>query len=484
MNAQSSVQTNRFVVSRNAIVIAIIALLTFLFALFIPAGLISTDTLTFVVVAACFSLAVCGALGGSQARWADPKRAFFSVTLLIWVFLMISEDIFVHLGTASSAAAGAFGAGAYQQVAAWVLSFLVLIFMTIRHPGYVKGLLSGQFKWISLFALVALISVPISVSPSYSLAWVFKMVLVIFLLRALESCLERREDAIRTFQFLLAGILAVAVGRFVAPFLAPGEAFRQGRLELIAGASGYGGLLLVLVLINWKFKKSPWLIAAAIFGVVMMLLAGGKAGILASVLAVIVFFLTIKGARQALAALLVLCFTLAIFIAFTPLGSYLQRYSQSGQASTLSGRLDLWRVIWPEILARPIFGHGYLTSRFLSVEVVGVFPEAGQTHNSFLEPLYNNGILGLVIIVILNVLIVRNLFVAMKNRSDSTIHYLAAGAFAIYVNLFVWGMFTATPFGGQPNSAFMTFLAVFVVSGFLRRWQLSLQPEQITSAQA
>jgi hypothetical protein len=86
------------------------------------------------------------------------------------------------------------------------------------------------------------------------------------------------------------------------------------------------------------------------------------------------------------------------------------------------------------------------------------------------------------LIVIMNVVIVRNLFAAMKNRSDKTVRFLAAGSFAIYANLFVWGMFTAGPFGGQPNSPFIVFLTIFIVSCFLKKSTTLLHSEVVHAA--
>jgi O-antigen ligase len=468
MNIHIPANAERLWTPRTIGLIGVVGIVTLLFIAIIPAALMSEDALTFIVVAAGFALAVSGTLGISQAKGFRSDRVFFAVILTIWIFLLLSEGIFVHIGSTSSAEAGGFGAGAYQQLAAWLLSFVALMLITLQHPRYVSQLFTGPFKWLSLFVLVTLISVPISVAPKYSLAWSLKLILVVLLLKAISSCLQSREDVIRVLRALLVGLLGVAVCRFATPFLQPGPAFKGGRLEMIASLSGYGGILLVLVMLNWKFKRNPLLFVVAVFAVVMMLLAGGKAGLLASVVALIVFFLSINRARHALAALLVLCFLFSIFVAFTPLGDYLQRYNQSGQATTLTGRVDLWKIIWPEIVARPIMGHGYQASRFLSAEVQGVFAEAGQTHNSLLEPLYNNGILGLLMIVMMNVVIVRNLFAAMKDHSDPVTHYLAAGSFAMYANLFVWGMFTAGPFGGQPNSPFIVFLTVFIISCFLK----------------
>jgi O-antigen ligase len=479
MSAQTPIHTGHFVKPRNALIVGAIALVTLGVAILIPSQLLSADSLVFFVVAACFSGAIGSALAISRARPLFPDRTFLLPALIIWVFVMISEGIFVHLGTTSAAVAGDFGAGAYQQAASWILAMLALLFITSRNPHYLLELFSGQFKWISFYALIALGSVAISVSPLYSLAWAFKLVLIVLLSRAIASSLKRIEDVILLLQVLLAGTLGVTAMRFLTPFMEPGPAFKGGRLELVAGLSGTAGLLVILAMINLKFKKNPWLVLIAVFGVVAMILAGGKAGIAASVLAVVAFFLLTQRLRYAVIALIVLAFILAVFVAVTPIGQYLKHYSQSGEATTLTGRTDLWAVVLPQIAAHPVIGHGYLASRFLSVEVEGVFPEAGQTHNSLLESLYNLGIPGALMIVIILCVIVRNLVFVLRHNSDSIARYIAAGALAMEVSMLVWGMFTATPFGGLPNAVFMIFLTIFVVSSFLRRME---PPDSVANA--
>ena len=94
---------------------------------------------------------------------------------------------------------------------------------------------------------------------------------------------------------------------------------------------------------------------------------------------------------------------------FTPLGASLEKYSESGNATTLTGRTNLWAAAWPQIKSHPIFGNGYRASRFLSDEVQGAFAEAGNMHILLEEVLYNNGLVGLIPILIINVLIVVNL---------------------------------------------------------------------------
>ena len=466
---QSSGLTNYFVNSRYAIVVGAIALGTSFVFLLLPDRLFSEDSLVFLVVAASFLVAICGALAISQTASGNANGLFFLPALVIWVFVMISDVIFHHQGTTAGAITGAFGAGVYQQVGSWILAMLVLLFITSRNPKYLFKMFSGQFKWVTLFALLVLASTPISVSPLHSLAWTFKLVLIVLLAGAVASCLQRREDIITLFQALLVGTLAVTFIRFVTPFMEAGPAFKSGRLEEVANLSGTAGLLVMLVLINLKFNKSPWLLLVGAFGLVAMILSGGKGGILGSVISVVAFFVLIRGIRYAVGAILALSFVFALLVSVTPYGEYLDRYGKSGGASTLTGRTELWGVVWPQILSHPILGHGYMASRFLSVEVKGVFTDASQTHNSLLEVLYNNGILGLLLVLAICIIVVRNFILARKHNPDPTVQYIAAAGLATCLNLFVWGMFSAAAYGGSPTSPFMILLALFIVSSFLRK---------------
>lgn len=88
-------------------------------------------------------------------------------------------------------------------------------------------------------------------------------------------------------------------------------------------------------------------------------------------------------------------------------------------------------------------------------------------HNSFLETLYNNGIAGLIPIVMINVLIAINLKNVILRPPNLQTRYYAAAAFALQVHLLIWGLVAVT-FGGAPDDRFMTFLALLVISMFLR----------------
>jgi len=88
-------------------------------------------------------------------------------------------------------------------------------------------------------------------------------------------------------------------------------------------------------------------------------------------------------------------------------------------------------------------------------------------HNGFLEALYNNGLIGLIILVAIHLLIVKNLWRALKGPRDRNAQLLAVGSSAIYVNLLINGLFNAT-YGGRASAPFMLLLGLLVVSEKLR----------------
>jgi len=198
-----------------------------------------------------------------------------------------------------------------------------------------------------------------------------------------------------------------------------------------------------------------------------MMLSGIKGGMVASFVSLMMFFVLLKRPAQALAVSSVFTGIFLLCVVFTPLGKNLEKYSESGNAGTLTGRTNLWSTTWPEITSHPIMGKGYRASRFLSEEVPGTFQEAGNMHNSFMEVLYNNGLAGLIPIAVINLLIIVNLKGVILRPPSLELRYYAAAAFALFTHLFVWGLVAVT-YGGPPDNRFMTFFAVLAISIFLR----------------
>jgi O-antigen ligase len=427
----------------------------------------SWDLFAFLLASAIFLACLCVTRALPGVAVARGKKAFLSATLVIWVFLMLSEIVFTHFQTAGSAASGHFDPSAYYQAASWILSFCALVVVSCLRPAYLRRLFTGPLKWASIFAVVAVLSCPLSTIPVYSAALAFKLCVIVLALCGIGEAVEDETGVFKLFSALFIGTLIVVVMEFAIPFLGPGPAFHGDRLGAMIGLSGTCGMLLLLSVLFLWLKKNPWFLVCGVFSVVIMMLAGTKGGIVASFVSLMMFFFLLKKPAQALAVSLAFSIIFALCVAFTPLGQSLQKYSESGNATTLTGRTNLWTAVWPEIEKRPLLGHGYRASRFVSEEVEGAFAEAGNMHNSFLEVLYNNGLAGLVPILVMSVLTVVNLWGVLLRPATLQIRYYAAAAFAFYTHLFVWGLISVT-FGGAPDNRFMAFFAVLLISVLLK----------------
>jgi O-antigen ligase len=153
---------------------------------------------------------------------------------------------------------------------------------------------------------------------------------------------------------------------------------------------------------------------------------------------------------------------------FTSLSAYAAGYLQLEQLSSFTGRTDLWTFVMPFILQNPILGHGFIASRFVAV----IHPDtpfgSSHMHNSFLETLYNNGLVGLGLVLMINFVIVRNLWRTVRDSVSPELRYLAVGALAAYINLLINAMCNAT-FGGRPDANYLMLIAMVVISTQLLR---------------
>lgn len=426
----------------------------------------SWDVFYFFLASAIFFAALCLARPLSRRALAGEREAFLSAGLVIWMFLMVSEVIFTHNQTTESAAQGHVDPSAFYQALSWILSFFALALLSCFRPAYLRRLFVGPLKWASIFAIVAVISCPLSPKPFYSAALAFKLGVIVLTLCAIGEAIEDETGIFRLFAGLFVGVLIVVSKAFITPLLAP-DPFEGGRLGAMIGLSGTCGILLLLSVLFLWLKKNPWFLLSAVFSVTVMMLAGTKGGMVASFVSLMMFFFLLKRPAQALAVSFVFTVIFILCVAFTPLGKSLEKYSESGNATTLTGRTNLWDAAWPEIKTHPILGKGYRASRFLSEEVPGAFQEAGNMHNSFLEVLYNNGLAGLIPMAVMNLLIVVNLKGVIVRPPTPQTRYYAATALALYTHLFVWGLVAATV-GGAPDYRFMTFFAVLLISMSLR----------------
>jgi O-antigen ligase len=393
---------------------------------------------------------------------------------VIWWLVLVSECIFYREGDNYANAAafeGNFPAAAYSEVVGWVLCLMALLVCWERVHRYSDRLFTGDYKWLTLFAMVCVGSCIYTPRPLFGLAWAFKLSLVVLLLMQCSIQIHDFRDTVSFLRFTFWAYTLIVCLPVVLSIVTGSLFDDEGRMSTIVSPNALSpnaGVVLLLALTLFSKRKSEgmrkWTLLLGAVACVIMILAGSKTGILGGILSGTLFYLLRRHVRSAVvyvATATVLVYVLALA---TPLGDYFYNYNQSYQVATFTGRTVLWSAVLPAIWQRPILGHGYLASTFMEFQTNNMPWSVPHLHNGFLEVLYNNGLIGFLLIVVINVIIPRNLYRVLRRVPPADpIYRIGAGCLALYAHLFINGLFNAS-FGGQARPPFMLLLSLVVVS--------------------
>ena len=451
-----------------------------------PVWLVSDGSLKTMGAVVLLFIPLCLVLAVAKARAMSATRMTFTLALLVWWFLLISDKFFDRISDVQNTFEGQYSVDAYGEVVVWVVAFVVVAMISVARPGYLGKLFSGSFKWLSLFMLSCLLAATYSPSPAYSLGWGFKLFLVVLVIGLCTHCMEKLAD-VRSFLWatmwglLFTCILAVAeaVADPTTMFQGVGGRFNADPVVLSETAAC---LLLVTLILN-SLQARLWLKIISVLSVLIMVFSFGKTGIITGVISAFVFFLFQRKLASSIGLLLGTGVVAAALVAtVAPLAHYINAYHAGG---TLTGRTEIWETGIAFIKQKPWLGHGYLATKFMwTMERGKVSNIAPHLHNGFLEALYNNGIVGLIFLVGIHVSILTNLFYAkrtvrkyQKAGGSQQANTLIVGCFALYLDLFISGLFTAA-FGGRATIHFMMFLSLLGLSMALRKFaqQVEEQP--------
>jgi|HubBroStandDraft_1064217.scaffolds.fasta_scaffold00001_163 O-antigen ligase len=395
----------------------------------------------------CIVLAVSGAYRSRNLVFA------------LWWVLLASEAFFSYM--TEDAESGQVTTGAYSEVMIWVFIGFVFFLYSVKNPQYLRRIFAGSYKWVAWFGVVCFLSCAYAEQPLFSLGWIIKLFLAIALLAACNQEIKNSED-LRAFltvsQWGFAFLLFMPCLRLVADpsVLATGRLFDVGTAPTMLAADAGILVLLSLALLRPDRRAGP--LFFAVFGMLVMILAAGKAGIAGCVFSGLIFFIWQGRFKSAIWFMLALVAAAGLLMVVSPgLSSYLTSYMVTKQAGTVTGRTDVWSAGWQLIKQRMLLGRGFMSSRFLAYKI-SVSWQPGHLHNGFLEVLYNNGLVGLFTMVMMHAVIIRNLILVMRKVSLR----MAAGCFAVYINILINGM-VSRAFGSRPDATFtMLFALVFV----------------------
>jgi O-antigen ligase len=419
------------------------------------------DLLMFAIVSVSIVLVIVLATVG-VAHHAEV--VVWRTGLILWTYLLASQQFFLRQFTSAEAAlTSGYDSAAYGEAGTWLVVALVMFVLAMRYPEPFRQIWSGNFRFILVFVMLCCISSLYSPLRMLALAWSFKLVLVVL---ALKMCsIGMNDDAgVRSFLlatfcgFALLTLLPVVNGVVtgVEPFLPDG---RLNYFDHPVHGSQWAGLSLLLALIVFANRAKIAIAWVGIAGAIM-LASGGKAGIMAALVGTVLLLGIKRKPGQALLMLVGLSVVGVTVLTFTPLSQYLEDYSDSGAAVTLTGRTDLWAASLPMILEKPIIGHGYMSSRLIeeSDRLEGFNWGPTQMHNSFLEIAYTGGAVGLVLLLTFHGLFIRNIGVAIKQRRT-----FAAGALVLYADLLLQSWVEGSV-AGKASDNFMLLLGLMVVS--------------------
>jgi O-antigen ligase len=442
--------------------IVLLFALTVAFVWLMPAWMLTADMLPAFGAA----ILIIGAVFVTAAFGGDSEQIYSRLTLLLWWVLLSSEEFFVRLNDTEATAAGNFAPQAFQEAMVWVIVFFCGLVLMLRRPGSLQGLWRGPTKWLSLYGLLCVASCAYSVQKTFSIAWSFKLCIVVLLL---QLCRIQIQDEEKMKSFLNATLWGLAFLTIVPPVRAlfiAGPMFEDGRLGNSISPTGLSGIAGTLFLAALAFRpltggRKTWFLAGA--GAIVMFLAGGKTAIVAGVVSAMLFFVMQKRIAAAAGILAAVIAVGGAVIAVTPVSGYLKNYVESSDGATVTARTELWKLAVPFIQERPVQGYGYAASRFISLQVGGVAWDPGHMHNGFLEALYNNGILGLLLMLAIHGCILRSIYRILRNKTvDERLRGVAIGCAALYFNLLLNGMFNAS-FGGRAGGTFIALLALLTI---------------------
>jgi O-antigen ligase len=447
-----------------------------------PVVLYSASTLLAIGAGIVFLLTLFGAIAGNQPA--------LRVSTLTWTYLLISQEILHPLSDPEAVRnTGNFDPASYSEPIVWIFALMVLAVLTTAKPDYLSVIFRGQYRWAVYLMLWSVLSVAYSPNVTYAFAWSIKLALVVLLLGFYLSEANALEQLERFFAGTFWGFAVLTAVPMIRALMDPDTLFQGAGGRLNANPSelsAVAGAWLLLGLILYALTNRSRFLVGALCGGVIMIAALGKAGIGAGLLAAIAFYLL---RRKYAAVMAIAAAVLLVAVALFVTGNYFSRYVNSYKGGeTLTGRTAIWAKAIPELVRPPqiLIGHGYVASKFISSEIPGEMI-VDHLHNGYLDVMFNDGLIGLGLMLALQVATGRGLWKAWRRsrfvltRQGRQGCVLAAGSLALFMNLLLNGMFNAT-FGGRMKAPYMMLLGLVVVSEVLCSKSLETLCAQVHSA--
>lgn len=299
-------------------------------------------------------------------------------------------------------------------------------------------------KILILFGVFQILSSIWSINPAYTLfrsvEYFGSILLVIISIHYIKNF--RPEKFLINWHYFL--IISVWIGLILNPSgaLKPAESsifgfMLHGNLFQINAnsVSQFSGALILFFLIKFLHKKTTKFDYVLFpFIILTIILAQGRTGIAALILAIIIYAIT---KRLITRFVLVLALPLTVLFAFNSVDilEYLERGQTTSNIETFSGRLNYWQYGFLAFYESPILGNGaYSGVRFKVLPMIDD-STLSSLHNSWVDLLVNNGLFGFILMLILVLILLKRLFNGVRKGA------LFSYEFSIYFSVMIISLF-------------------------------------------
>ncbi|MGH9870462.1 MAG: O-antigen ligase family protein [Candidatus Polarisedimenticolia bacterium] len=352
------------------------------------------------------------------------------------------------------------------EIVIWVLLFGYALARLVHSPEAFTRLWGPTTKYATLFLVLALCSAAYAASPTVTLAWSFKLA-VILLLASVFFAKSGGVDVIASFLVAShAGLVLMLVQFILMGLISPEDVLRRSDVTNITRLGGYflsanqlasvAGMLTLLYMINILCKRASWTTYLGML-ISSFLLFGslGRGGIAATLL---VALLLLKYLGRIRFAFWVCGFLLLILVSFPQLATVswelITRRQSEAELLSFTGRTQIWEHAIYLISQKPLLGWGYVSgSRTGFLSLAGMW-SATHSHNVLLEVLVNLGLLGALTLITLvtktSQYIIRSVRLGVLRPIPPPATILHLKLFALLAFLVCDGFFTSS-FAGAPR---------------------------------
>ena len=295
--------------------------------------------------------------------------------------------------------------------------------------------------------------------------------------------------------------LATEMDIYVAMF--KGEGITGRYIDSFYGNKNYyGGVLfigiLTCIILNYYRPRLYWYLLMLVFLGICISVTAVLPSLIASIAIPIYFveeiirFAVKKKWKYCIFALISLLILLTIAIlfywgsrhswpGFSAVDSYISKQIKDKNFATLSDRTDLWKTLLPKCFDSPlhtILGHGFMLSQKYVFAATGALRNeatfgVNTTHNGYLETMFDYGLVGLVIHV---VLIGYFVYCAIRLCLEKRFHFVFTYTFVVLCCAVYNFCESSSFFDAGTKELYMTILFMMPVIG---EYKISRHPEKI-----